>query len=194
MSSKALLLGYKPNEFGIADRLEDLGLAVSFSDQVVSSLSEYDLVVSFGYRFLISPQTLQSAQCPVINLHTSFLPHNRGAHPIFWACLMGERTGVTIHELDSGLDTGNIYVQRAVPLPVEEITFREAYALMLGEMEDLFQDSVEQIVSERIAGTKQSFVTPSKKTSDLPKEFRGWDTTIGPETRRLREVLGLTAA
>ena len=53
-----------------------------------------------------------------INLHGSLLPKYRGAAPIQWAIANGEReTGVTTMRLDAGLDTGDILLERAVPVP-----------------------------------------------------------------------------
>jgi methionyl-tRNA formyltransferase len=54
-----------------------------------------------------------------LNLHPSLLPHFRGPEPLFWTFRAGiQQTGVTLHWLDSGLDTGDIALQREVRLPL----------------------------------------------------------------------------
>jgi methionyl-tRNA formyltransferase len=52
-----------------------------------------------------------------LNLHPSLLPDYRGPSPLFWQLRGGALTGVTVHYLDEGLDTGDIAAQAAVPLP-----------------------------------------------------------------------------
>lgn len=55
----------------------------------------------------------------VLNVHPSLLPDYRGPAPLFWQFRAGEeRFGVTIHQVDEGLDTGDILAQQAIALPV----------------------------------------------------------------------------
>jgi methionyl-tRNA formyltransferase len=54
----------------------------------------------------------------VLNVHPSLLPAGRGPEPIFWTLRRGEATtGVTVHRMDAGLDTGPIIAQRAMAIP-----------------------------------------------------------------------------
>lgn len=56
-----------------------------------------------------------------INVHASLLPRYRGAAPVAWAIIRGEReTGITTFQMDEGLDTGPILLQRAIPIHPEE--------------------------------------------------------------------------
>lgn len=73
------------------------------------------VVVAFG-RFL-PRDLLQLPPMGCVNVHASLLPSYRGAAPIQWAILKGEReTGVTTMFMDEGMDTGDILLQRAVPI------------------------------------------------------------------------------
>src|SRR5437879_13500801 len=55
------------------------------------------------------------------NLHASLLPKYRGAAPIQWAIASGETvTGVTTMRIDAGLDTGDILLQKAIPIAPED--------------------------------------------------------------------------
>lgn len=69
-------------------------------------------VVSFNYRYLIPEEVLKLLPGKVINLHTSLLPYNRGSAPNFFSFLEDTPKGVTIHRVDSGLDTGDILCQK----------------------------------------------------------------------------------
>lgn len=49
---------------------------------------------------------------PVLNLHISYLPWNRGANPNFWSFVENTKKGVTIHEIDEKLDKGKILLRK----------------------------------------------------------------------------------
>jgi methionyl-tRNA formyltransferase len=72
-----------------------------------------DVVVIIAYGQIISQRLLDIPRLGWINLHASLLPKYRGAAPINWAILYGEkRTGVTTMQVSAGLDTGPILLQR----------------------------------------------------------------------------------
>ena len=48
---------------------------------------ESDIIISFGYNTIIKKEIINIVNRPIINLHMSFLPYNRGAHPNFWSFL-----------------------------------------------------------------------------------------------------------
>lgn len=76
-----------------------------------------DLVVSAAYGRLIPASYLASAVRGGINLHPSLLPRWRGAAPIAWALIAGDReTGVTVHRLVERLDAGEIFAQERFPI------------------------------------------------------------------------------
>ena len=76
-----------------------------------------DLVVLAGYMHLLTKPFLSRFPGRVVNVHPSLLPAFPGAHPIEDALAAGvETTGVTVHLVDEGVDTGPILVQEAVPV------------------------------------------------------------------------------
>jgi len=78
-------------------------------------LSQYhpDAIVVVAYGHIIPPWMIDLSPLGCINLHASLLPKYRGAAPIAWAIVQGERiTGVTTMRIDAGLDTGDILLQR----------------------------------------------------------------------------------
>ena len=60
----------------------------------------YDFLISFGYRLIISKEILDYFKEKAINLHVSYLPWNKGADPNLWSILENTPKGVTIHQLD----------------------------------------------------------------------------------------------
>lgn len=90
------------------------------SDELIRSLAP-DIVVVVAYGCIIPPQLLHVAPYGCINLHVSLLPKYRGSAPIQWAVLNGdEGTGVSIMQLDEGLDTGDVLMVEPVDIDPEE--------------------------------------------------------------------------
>jgi len=76
-----------------------------------------DVAVVVAYGRILPPSFLNAPHRGCINVHFSLLPKYRGAAPVNWAIAGGEReTGVTTMQIDEGLDTGAIYLQRATPI------------------------------------------------------------------------------
>ena len=90
------------------------------SDDIIRELAP-DVVVVVAYGCLIPPQLLHTAKYGCINLHVSLLPKYRGSAPIQWSVLNGDAgTGVTIMQLDEGLDTGDILLVEPIAIDPEE--------------------------------------------------------------------------
>jgi phosphoribosylglycinamide formyltransferase 1 len=89
-------------------------------DLVLASwLEEHDveLVVLAGYMHLLTPPFLRRFPGRVVNIHPSLLPRFPGAHPVEDAVAAGvDVTGVTVHYVDEGIDTGPVIVQEEVPV------------------------------------------------------------------------------
>jgi len=76
-----------------------------------------DVIVVAAYGKILPPEILKLPRYGCINIHASLLPKYRGAAPIQWAIINGERkTGVTIMLLDEGMDTGNIIATEEVEI------------------------------------------------------------------------------
>lgn len=79
----------------------------------VISLLKPDLAVVVAYGRLIPPETLALARFGFLNVHFSLLPRYRGAAPVQWTLINGEKTtGVTLFWLDKGMDTGPVFLRR----------------------------------------------------------------------------------
>lgn len=77
-----------------------------------------DLVVLAGYMQLLSPAFVARFRNRIVNIHPALLPAFPGLDAIGQALAAGvETTGVTVHFVDEGIDTGPVIVQREVPVP-----------------------------------------------------------------------------
>jgi phosphoribosylglycinamide formyltransferase 1 len=80
-----------------------------------------DLVVLAGYMHLLTKPFLDRFPKRIVNVHPSLLPEFPGAHPIDDALAEGvNTTGVTVHFVDEGLDSGDVIRQEAVPVEPRE--------------------------------------------------------------------------
>jgi phosphoribosylglycinamide formyltransferase 1 len=122
-------------DLAIADWLEGLGV---------------DLVVLAGYMQLLSPAFLRRFANRVINVHPALLPSFPGLDAIGQALAHGVRiTGVTVHFVDEGVDTGPIIVQRPVPVPPDRD--REALEAALHATEHtLLPEVIRMIAAGRV--------------------------------------------
>jgi methionyl-tRNA formyltransferase len=76
-----------------------------------------DAIIVVGYGRIIPQSMIDLPRLGNINLHASLLPKYRGAAPIQWAIARGETmTGVTSMRIDAGLDTGDILLQKEIPI------------------------------------------------------------------------------
>ena len=86
---------------------------------------------------------------PIINLHISFLPYNRGANPNFWSFIDQTKKGVTIHEINSKIDAGNIIFQKEIKFNIKKnknLTFRDTHNTLILEIEKLFIKNYKAII------------------------------------------------
>lgn len=92
-------------------------------DEVISKIKpDYALVVAYG--MIIKAETLKKLKIGFFNLHFSLLPSYRGADPVRWAIINGEKeTGITVFKIDEGVDTGPILIQKATQIKDEEKSF-----------------------------------------------------------------------
>ena len=84
-------------------------------------LKDLDLLVVVAYGMLLPAELLDRPKLGCINIHTSLLPRWRGAAPIQRAIQAGDtETGISIMQMDAGLDTGPIYLQRRCPIQPDD--------------------------------------------------------------------------
>jgi methionyl-tRNA formyltransferase len=80
-----------------------------------------EALVVAAYGRILGTDLLRLAPLGALNVHGSLLPRWRGAAPIQWAVASGDReTGVTIMQMDEGLDTGDVLLQRTLPIAPDD--------------------------------------------------------------------------
>ena len=183
-------MGYDSSKTKIIDSIRKLGVRVIHQDKKEIEESKFesvDLVISFGYRHLLS-ETIVEKYSPIINLHVSYLPFNRGSFANFWSFYDETQSGVSIHLIDKGIDTGDILYQKKIDFDPKKMTFRETYNILLEQIEKLFLDNISQILSLKYPLIKQSHKGTYHHSKDFPSEFRGWDENIDKEINRLKNL------
>ena len=76
-----------------------------------------DVIAVAAFGQILPPEILEFPRYGCINVHASLLPRWRGAAPIQWAILEGDKkTGITTMQMDAGLDTGDMLLQREVEI------------------------------------------------------------------------------
>lgn len=180
---KILFLG--PSDSPLIQYLKRIG------EEVINTSEKIDLefilkekpefLISYGYRHIIKKQILDCFPKKAINLHISFLPWNRGVSPNLWSFFDNSPSGVTIHYLNEGIDTGDIITQERVTFPDNE-TLKGSYSELQKRIQELFKNSWPAIKKNQIKGKKQfecgSYHT-LKQTKDLLQRLpNGWDTLI----------------
>ena len=169
--ARVLFLGYGPDRTPLPDALIGRRCEVWNTDARIASTQGYDLVVSFGYRHILKPAVIDSSPAPIINLHVSYLPWNRGAHPNFWSFFDCTPSGVSIHLVDAGVDTGPILYQRYVNFAGDETTFARTYDRLIAEIEALFVENIDAIVAGSYRPMPQRRQGSYHRAADLPREF-----------------------
>lgn len=187
-ASKILFLGYGAKETKIISALRSRNCHVTQTKDLITTVNGYDLIISFGYKHILSEELILSTKSPFINLHISYLPWNRGAHPNFWAFYDQTPSGVTIHMIEKDLDKGNIIFQKRVNFSKEEITFSSTYSRLIFELEELFILNIDKILSADYLSSPQLPGGSYHRRSDLPKDFSGWDSNIDLEIARLHNL------
>jgi len=96
-----------------------------------------DAIVVVAYGHLLPPSVLTLPRCGCLNIHTSLLPKYRGAAPIQWAIAHGDtETGVTLMQMDVGMDTGPLLAQRTTPITSDDTgqTLHDRLAVLGAEL------------------------------------------------------------
>lgn len=130
---------------------------------------EPSFLISFNYRHIVPKDVLDCMAGKVINLHTSYLPYNRGSSPNFFSFADDTPKGVTIHLMDAGLDTGEILCQRELVFDETKESFASSYDKLLCEIKDLFRQNWPAIRNGEIIPQKQTGEGTYHRMKELQK-------------------------
>lgn len=133
-----------------AFELKEFDSKADYEAAIVELLEEHeiDLVVLAGYMKIVGSTLLSAYEGRIINIHPAYLPEFPGAHGIEDAWNAGvEQSGVTVHWVDAGVDTGKIIRQERVPrLPEDTI---ETFEARIHEMEYQLYPAVVRELTEK---------------------------------------------
>lgn len=133
-----------------------------------------DLMIVVAYGYILPPAILEAPSFECINVHASMLPRWRGAAPIHRAIEAGDKnTGITIMQMDAGLDTGPILLQAPLPIDSKDNSgsLNEKLAELGGELlfdalKKLFNGHLERREQDAEQATYAPKVTPSEALID----------------------------
>lgn len=109
--------------------------------------------VSLEFDRLVDPSRFRSTK--LFNIHFSLLPAYKGVYTSAWPILNGEQaSGVSLHCIDHGIDTGNVIDQVDFPLEIDE-TARSLYFKYLDHASELIDTWIEDLISKDIKGVAQ---------------------------------------
>lgn len=176
---------------------------------------EADLMVVAAYGQILPRPVLEAPRCGCVNIHASLLPRWRGAAPIQRALMAGdEQTGITLIQMDQGLDTGPMLAWQSTPISAADTggTLHERLA-ELGAR--LLIEHLPALLEQRIAATSQpeegvvyaaklrseeGWLDWSRPAHELERQVRALSPVPGARTRlggrdvRLRAVKVLSGA
>lgn len=118
-----------------------------------------DLIAVTAYGQILPKEILELPKYSCVNIHASLLPKYRGAAPINWVLLNGEKvTGVTSMQMNEGLDTGDMLIKESVDIGENE-TYSELYSRLsvIGG----------RVLIETIKGLEQGTLVPEKQDDSL---------------------------
>jgi len=106
-----------------------------------------ELVVSSGYEYIVPKEVINIPEKGIVNLHPSYLPYNRGAHPYIWPLIDGSPAGVSVHFMNENLDEGPVIARKKVEKNPDDNakTLRDR---LMKEQVQLFKDSWDKVLKQ----------------------------------------------
>lgn len=130
-----------------------------------------DLIVVAAFGQILPEEILNMPRYGCVNVHASLLPAYRGAAPIQWAVINGEeKSGITIMQMDKGLDTGDILLQEETPIAEKE-TGESLY--------DRLAQMGGQLILRAIDRIEEGSLTPVKQDADKSSYASMLDRKMG---------------
>jgi len=118
-----------------------------------------DCIIVAAYGKILRKDILEATPLGCINVHSSLLPRYRGAAPINWAVINGDKvSGVTIMQLDEGVDTGDILLQAETPIDPDETA---------GELHDRLADMGARLLVKALEQAEKGELNPVKQDDSL---------------------------
>lgn len=122
-----------------------------------------DVIVVVAFGQIIPEEILKLAPYGCVNVHGSLLPKYRGAAPIQWAVIDGEKeSGVTTMRMDAGVDTGDMLLREVVPLEEKETG---------GSLFDKLSQAGAGLLIRTLRALEEGTVQPKKQPAESPTPY-----------------------
>src|SRR5205823_13340603 len=142
-----------------------------------------DIAVVVAYGQILPASLLEAPRLGTLNVHASLLPRHRGPAPIEWTILSGDpETGVTIMQMDAGVDTGPILAQERVPIAPDETAPR-----LEGRLAKVGGRLLVQTLEDLVEGRAQPLPQPAAGATHAPR-VRSEDGKLDPASMSAEEI------
>lgn len=183
MQKQCLFLGYKKNQTSLISFLETKNFRIKNYQKIppLEIFKNSDFILSFGFRKIISENIIKKLKKPIYNIHLSYLPFNRGAHPNFWSFIENTPAGISIHKIDKGIDTGNIILRKKIHFNTslnKFSTFKKTYNFLFLEAEKLFKKNFNKIYNKKYKKILSNHKGTFHYKKNLPRWLKNWDMKI----------------
>ena len=197
--------GMKFSKSPVKEFAEDKGISIYQPNKIknneefinkIKSLKP-DIICVVAYGKILPKEILEIPKLGCINVHGSLLPKYRGAAPIQWAVLNGDKeTGVTTMYMDEGMDTGDIILKEKVEIDVNETTGElwARLAIIGGKLLVKTLKQIEEGTAPRIKQSENYTIAPmldkkmakidweNKTAKDIKNLVRGLNPIMGAYT------------
>ena len=156
---EVVLMIHNKEKCGAAKRAEKFGVPHCYishknEDQIIQLMQAWrvDLIVLAGYMKVISPEFVKAFPNRIINLHPSLLPKYKGLHAIEQALESGDKeTGCTVHYVNDELDSGEVILQKKVPIEPDD-TLETLIPRIQRQEYAILPEAIKQVKQRRTVG------------------------------------------
>jgi methionyl-tRNA formyltransferase len=182
--------GLKVMPSGIKQLAVEVGLEVFQPERIRDEAAQArirgvgaDVMVVVAYGQILPASLLNAPRLGTLNVHASLLPRHRGPAPIEWSILSGDReTGVTIMQMDAGVDTGPILAQARLPLAPDATA-----GPLEGQLANLGAGLMVQTLDGLAHGRITPVPQPAQGATHAPR-LRSEDGKLDPSTMSAQEM------
>jgi len=156
--------------------------------EMIRSLAP-DLNLSISYNQILRRPLLDTARLGCVNFHAGKLPFYRGRNVINWAIINGEREiGLTAHFIDEGIDTGDIIMQRTLPIEWTD-TYGDVLSRVVEHLPDLVLETIELIGSNEARPWQQEHLSATYFSGrGAGDEWVDWSDTSSNLHNKVRAI------
>ena len=169
-----IFAGKGPVGIGCLALLEKHGLSYSAMRED-EQVPPCDLLLSVHWPRIFTKEELDRCKIGALNLHNSFLPWNRGADACAWAIIDQTPHGATVHWIDKGIDSGDIFLQAQMVVP-PDCTTDSLYKLTAHHEIEVFDQALQLIKRGRFPAVKQVGAGSYHRKSDFERILRAATT------------------